>query len=101
MKKSYRNKNTSSLKDVMGQLLETYRIDQKFSETELVSAWGRLMGKPIAIRTSQLFVHKKILYVKLTSAPLKHELTLSKSKVLEIIRREFNNDQIIDDIVFK
>ncbi|MEQ8712777.1 MAG: DUF721 domain-containing protein [Cyclobacteriaceae bacterium] len=100
MKKSYRNQNTSSLKDVMGQLLETYRIDQKFSETELISAWGRLMGKPIANRTSQLFVHKKVLYVKLTSAPLKHELTLSKSKVLEIIRREFN-DQILDDIVFK
>jgi hypothetical protein len=100
MKKSYRNQNTSSLKDVMGQLLETYRIDQKFSETELVSAWERLMGKPIASRTSQLFVHKKVLYVTLTSAPLKHELNLSKSKVLEIIRREFN-DQILDDIVFK
>ena len=100
MKKSYRNQNTSSLKDVMGQLLETYRIDQKYAETELISAWGRLMGKPIANRTSGLYVHKKILYVKLTSAPLKHELTLSKSKVLEIIRREFN-DQILDDIVFK
>lgn len=84
----------------MGQLLETYSIDQKFSETELVSAWERLMGKPIASRTSQLFVHKKVLYVTLTSAPLKHELNLSKSKVLEIIRREFN-DQILDDIVFK
>ncbi len=84
----------------MGKLLETYRIDQKYSETELISSWERLMGKPIASRTSQLFVHKKILYVKLSSAPLKHELNLSKSKVIEIIRREFN-DQIIDDIVFK
>ena len=100
MKKNNRQQNTASLKEVMGKLLETYRIDQKYSETELVSSWERLMGKPIASRTSQLFVHKKILYVKLSSAPLKHELNLSKSKVLEIIRREFN-DQIIDDIVFK
>lgn len=84
----------------MGKLLKTYRIDQKYSETELIGSWERLMGKPISNRTTQIFVHRKILYVTLNSAPLKHELNLSKSKVLEIIRREFN-DQIIDDIVFK
>lgn len=95
-----RSNNTSTLKDAISRLLKAYRLNQKYAETEIVQAWGRLMGQPIANRTDQVFMHQKILYVKLNSAPLRHELANSKTKVIEIIKREFGEDAIID-VIFK
>ena len=43
-------------------------------------------------------LHKK-LKVKIDSAPLKNELNLSKSKVLEILEKELGKG-VIEDIVF-
>jgi hypothetical protein len=57
------------------------------------------MGSPIAKRTKRIFVKDRKLFVELTSAPLKHELTLSKGKILDIFDREFGQN-LLDDIVF-
>ena len=57
------------------------------------------MGKPIATRTLKLFIKEKKLYVKLNSAPLKNELTLQKSKVLELLHAEIG-EKVIVDILF-
>lgn len=83
----------------MNELLETYRIQSKFDATRLTSSWERLMGTPIARRTKRVFVKDRRLFVELTSAPLKHELTLSKSTILNILEKEFGQ-KMVDDIIF-
>jgi hypothetical protein len=55
-----------------------------------------MMGKPIARRTEKMFIKEKVLFVKLNSAPLRHELTISKIKVLEIIHRNFDKTLVTD-----
>ena len=95
-----RNNDTQTLKEAMQKLLQSYRLQQKYTETEMVNAWGRLMGKPIAKRTTQVYFHDKKLFVKLNSAPLKQELQMSKTKVLTILRQEFGADAV-EDIVFQ
>ena len=57
------------------------------------------MGAPIAKRTNKLFVKNRTLFVELNSAALKHELSLSKSKIMSIFEEEFGR-KLIDDIVF-
>ncbi len=95
----YRRSNLSSVSDSLRQLLQQYRLERKFEATQLTSSWERLMGLPIAKRTNRLFVKDRKLFVEVTSAALKNELTLSKSKILDIFDKEFGK-KMLDDIVF-
>ena len=99
-KKDDRKHESLELKDVIRNMLQNYHIEEKFDHTRLVASWERLMGKPIASRTSKLFVKDNILFVRLSSAPLKSEMTLNKAKVLEILRKEFG-EKVLKDIVFQ
>ncbi|SFG66532.1 DUF721 domain-containing protein [Pontibacter chinhatensis] len=80
-------------------LMQAYRLDGKLSEVQLVQNWEKIMGKPIALKTQQLYFKDGKLFVKLTSAPLKHELNMSKSKVVEILNTEAGSN-VVKDIVF-
>ncbi|WP_245904935.1 DUF721 domain-containing protein [Pontibacter mucosus] len=80
-------------------LMQAYRLDGKLSEVQLVQNWEKIMGKPIALKTQQLYFKEGKLFVKLTSAPLKHELNMSKSKVVEILNTEAGSN-VVKDIVF-
>ena len=104
MSKKFFNRNNrsnevSSLKEVIDELLSTYKLRGKFNETRLISSWEKIMGKPIASRTVRLFIKDRKLYVRLNSAPLKNELTLSKSKVMSLLEEELGT-KVIDDIQF-
>lgn len=81
-------------------MLEDYKLDEKFDQKNLIASWERLMGKPIASRTTRLFVKDGVLFVKLSSAPLKNEMNLNKARVLDIIRKEFG-EKVLKDIVFQ
>ncbi len=94
-----RKKDITPLKEAFEELLQAYKLKDRFNERKVISAWGDLMGKSISKRTSQLYVREKILYVKLTSGPIKKELMMNKSKVLQIIGERFGNETI-KDIVF-
>lgn len=80
-------------------LMKAYRLDGKLSEIQLVQNWEKIMGKPIAMKTQQLYFKDGKLFVKLTSAPLKHELNMSKSKVVEILNTEAGTD-VVKEIIF-
>lgn len=94
-----RKSNLSTIEESLNDLLKTYRIQNKFDATRLTSSWERLMGTPISKRTKRVFVKDRKLFVELSSAPLKHELSLSKRMILELFDREFGK-KLLDDIVF-
>jgi len=94
-----RGNNTSTIGMALRKLLHEYNISGKYDETKLISSWGRLMGKPIASRTKKIFIRDKKLVVELSSAPLKHELTIAKRKVLQILSEEFG-DNVVEDVIF-
>ncbi|MEO9475540.1 MAG: DUF721 domain-containing protein [Cyclobacteriaceae bacterium] len=81
--------NTNSFNDALQQFLKSENLEQAFQEKKLILSWERLMGKTIASRTSKVQVRNKILYIQLTSAPLKQEMLNSRHKIMEIIEKEF------------
>lgn len=94
-----RTAETNTVKSALQEMLSTYRIKDKFTATQITSSWGRMMGEPIAKRTEKVYMKNKKIFVKLTSAPLKNELSLSKQKVKNLFQKEFGEDTI-EDIVF-
>lgn len=95
-----RKSKTASLKDVIDSMLDAYKLRGKFDENKLINSWESIMGKPIARRTDKIYMKNKVLYVKLNSAPLRQELTMSKTKVLEILHRDFDKNMVIDVLFY-
>jgi hypothetical protein len=71
----------------------------KISQQQVLAGWEKIMGKGIAGKTEALYFKDRKLFITLTSAPLKHELNMSKSKVIDLINREIGQDYI-QEVVF-
>ena len=81
-------------------MLETYRLDSRIKEKELIGDWEKIVGKAIANRTTEVKVWNKKLYLSLNSAPLRKELQMSQKKLIALVN-EYFQAQVIEEIVFK
>ena len=98
-KYSTRKADIQPLKESIQDLLKAYRIQGKISQQQVVAGWEKIMGKGIALKTKELFFKDRKLFITLTSAPLKPELNLSKTKVIQLINQEIGQDYI-QEVVF-
>lgn len=96
---SIRNTKTTTVKDVMSAMLKSYNLDRRFDQTSVIKAWEKIMGKSIAKRTSNLQIRNDVLFITLSSAPLKQELNSNRNKVLKLIENEFGR-QVVKDVLF-
>ena len=87
------------LKEGLEALVRAYRLGGKLSEVTVVASWERIMGKAVALKTQEVYVSKGKLFVRLSSAPLKHELVMAKTRVLELIN-EAAGSQVVSEVVF-
>jgi predicted nucleic acid-binding Zn ribbon protein len=94
-----RKADIQPLKDGIKALLKTYRLQGKMNEVFIVSSWEKIMGKAIALKTQELYFKDHKLFVRLSSAPLKHELNMSKGKVMALINAEVG-EPVIEEVVF-
>lgn len=81
------------------QLLNRYHIKSKFDEANLINSWEILVGKPVAKRTKKLYIRNKVLFVELESPALKYDLSIHKSKIIDLLQKEFGTE-VVKDLVF-
>lgn len=94
-----RRTGTTSIAEAVQEMLRVYRLQQPYRETYLTHHWAELVGTGIASRTGRLHVSQGTLYVEILSAPLRQELVLAKSKLLDLLNRQAKAD-VLTDIVF-
>ncbi len=87
------------MKEAIDAFLNTFKLKKKFNETYLVAYWEQMMGKSIASRTEKIFVHNRTLFLKISSAPLRQELMMAKTRLVELINSEIGEDTV-DEVVF-
>ncbi|MCA6078098.1 DUF721 domain-containing protein [Fulvivirga sedimenti] len=95
-----RKSEVTMVSDAMGDLLRSYKIEDKFNESKLIADWERIMGKTIANRTTRLYIKDRKLFVTVNSAPLRHELTMSRDKILSRLEEEAGK-KIVDEIIIR
>ena len=91
--------NEQTLKEVISELLSAYKLDGKLKEVRLINSWETVLGNPVAKYTSKIYIQKQTLFVELTSAALKQELSYAKSKLIDLLNKE-SGQLVINDIVF-
>jgi predicted nucleic acid-binding Zn ribbon protein len=94
-----RRSETQPIGESIKALLKAYRLEGKLSQVDLVQRWQEIMGKPIAMKTQELYFKEQKLFVRLTSAPLKHELSMSKSKVVDLLNKAMG-EEVVKEVVF-
>lgn len=91
--------STQSFKDAFGKFLKQEHLDHTYKQKQLINSWERIMGRPIASRTTKMYFRGRTLFVELSSAALKDELNRSRELVLSRIE-EHMNERLIDEVRF-
>lgn len=86
------------MKEAIDRLLKAYRLDEKMNELTVVDRWEKIMGKPIALRTEEIYIKNQVLFVKLNSAVMRSELQSAKSKIIRMINDDAGKE-IIKDVL--
>ncbi len=95
-----KRKNEYTLKEVIDELIQAYRLGGKLQETRVINSWEKVVGGIFARHTTHLSIKKGILYVKLDSAALRSELSMARSKLVELLNKEVG-EKVIEDIIFR
>ena len=92
--------NDRNIKEVLQEMIGTNRkINHGYDSVTVQNAWKSEMGEMICRYTEKLKYKDGILTVYLSSAPLRKELSMSKSKVISLLNEAYKAD-IVTDIVF-
>ncbi|HEY8999802.1 MAG TPA: DUF721 domain-containing protein [Mucilaginibacter sp.] len=91
--------NDKSLKEAIEQMLQVYKIKRKYDETGIKASWPQLVGKSVANRTKEIYIHDKKLFLRIESSVIKNELILMRSQIIEKINNE-TKSVLVEDIIF-
>lgn len=95
-----KKKNDQSLQEAMQQMLKDFRLEPQLNETRVKMLWEKLMGKTISTYTANIRLQKNTLYLTILSAPLKHELSYAKEKIIALLNEEMG-EELIKEVVIR
>lgn len=90
--------NEKTLGEAIREMLEHYHLQDKLTEAELISVWGKLVGSMIQKHTLDIRIHSGKLYVKIDSPAVKNELLYLRSQIVEKLN-EHAGKKVIEEIV--
>lgn len=92
--------NEHSIREAIDKLLKVYKLDDRLAERRMINSWEEVMGKMIANHTKDLYVKNKQLFVTLDSAALRNELSMAKTKIIQMMNKAAGKE-IINDVVLR
>jgi hypothetical protein len=93
-------KNDKSLQEVVEDYFRSNkRIAKGYVVNRIKVWWKSSMGPTIAGYTKSIYIHKGILYIQITSAPLRHELSLSNQKILNNLQQALGVEYITKVVI--
>ena len=95
-----RKSNSANMKTLIDTLIRSYGLESKMQELDVMSEWENIVGKMIARHTKDIQIRNKILYITLDSAPLKHELLMNKTRIIELVN-EKSGKQLVENVFIK
>lgn len=90
-------KQPEQMSDLLQQVLAGTKIGQGLDEMHAVTACYEVLGNAISVYIKEATVKNGTLCLRLNSAPLRHELFMSRDKLIKQINEKLGI-QIIQDI---
>jgi hypothetical protein len=92
--------NEGSISDVLKQFIEKNKLQSGMDKIGVEDAWKSLMGNGVNSYTKEVVLKGTTLYVSLTSAVLREELSYGKQKIIKMINEELGKE-VIKDVILR
>ncbi|MCL9805737.1 DUF721 domain-containing protein [Flavobacterium amniphilum] len=92
--------NESSIGDILKEIIDANKLDKGLNQISVADAWKNLMGNGVNNYTRNVLLKGSVLYVELTSAVLREELSYGKDKIIKMINEELGRE-VVKDVVLK
>jgi hypothetical protein len=89
-----RRNNEGSIGDVLKEIIEKNKLQPGIDQIAVKDAWKNLMGNGVNTYTRNVVLKGNTLYVELTSAVLREELSYGKDKIIRMINEELRRDVV-------
>ena len=98
MAKRFNSEN--SVGDVLKEIIQANKLQPGIDEVAVKEAWKNLMGNGVNTYTKNVALKGKTLYVELSSAVLRQELSYGKEKIIAMINEELRRE-VISEIILR
>ena len=95
-----RTSNEGSIADVLKQIIDKNKLQSGIDEVLVKDAWKSLMGNGVNSYTRNIILKNSTLYVELTSAVLREELTYGKEKIIKLLNDDLGSD-VVKNVVLR
>lgn len=95
-----RRSNDQSLGELIKEFLKNNNLEDRITEARIVPVWEKVMGPHIARYTDRIRLQHHCLTVSLSSSVLRNELSMARSKIIQMINKEFG-EEVVKEIYLK
>ena len=92
--------NEGSIGDVLKEFIEKNKLQAGMDKIDVEEAWKSLMGNGVNSYTKEVVLKGTTLYVSLTSAVLREELSYGKQKIIKMINEELRKE-VIEEVILR
>ena len=92
--------NEGSIGDVLKEFIEKNKLQAGMDKINVEEAWKSLMGNGVNSYTKEVVLKGTTLYVSLTSAVLREELSYGKQKIMKMINEELRKE-VIKEVILR
>ena len=92
--------NEGSIGDVLKEFIEKNKLQPGMDKINVEEAWKSLMGNGVNSYTKEVVLKGTTLYVSLTSAVLREELSYGKQKIIKMINEELRKE-VIKEVILR
>lgn len=95
-----RASNESPISEVLKDFIEINKLQAGMDVINVQQAWKNLMGNGVNSYTQEVILKGSTLYVKLTSAVLREELSYGKHKIIAMINEELRKE-VVKEVILR
>jgi hypothetical protein len=84
----------SPIGDVIKQFIQSNNLQKGMDSINVREAWANLMGPGVNNYTREIMLKNGTLYVELTSAVLREELSYGREKIIKMINEDLGREVV-------
>lgn len=92
--------DNSPIGDVLKEIIQINKLQPGIDQIAVKEAWVNLMGNGVNSYTQNIILRGNTLYVELTSAVLREELSYGKQKIITMINEELRRE-VVKEVVLR
>lgn len=100
MAKTKRTNHSNSVADVLKAFISDNNLQKGMDVINAREAWAKLMGNGVNNYTRAVSLQGSVLYVELTSAVLREELSYGRQKIIKMINEDLGRN-VVTDVVLR